>query len=869
MAIQFARIEIVGRSSGGNACCKGAYNARTIVKDNKTNITYNFKHKGDNVYHAVLLPEHADKRFNSVAEFMNEVEHCEKRKDSQLLKDIVLALPDDKELTLQDRINITHLLIEKRAWVKEGLGVQVDIHEPHDGEKNWHTHLLVTTRRFTEDGRSFGLKATDLNPEFKKVGGKSFAIPEAEQIHEDLRDIINDYFKMLGLENRVDAISQLGQEHVGPVRMRSVLNKAVLRNEERREANIEQLNSADALLERVVANKSVFTANDIKKELKCINDDDRSKALLNEALGHSSIIRLSDHNGNDTGLVTTKEVRAEEQKILRLTSYVANVNNIVAICEMDNNLHRSSDIQRLITDSSRNLTQEQTEAIEHLLSNESGIRILQGRAGTGKSHVLGKVCSISESIGVNVIGIAPTHKSRTELAKVGYEQNDTVKGMLFKLHNGRFSLPKNSLIVVDEAGMVANSDYQELMRIAATRKCNVILAGDSRQLSSVSRGGMFEVLADKFGSCELANIQRQNENWGKEVAMCLSRGDARGGLSILQQEGRIEWAFNSKESMGALLLDWHRSTATLSDKIIIAVENKNVDALNAGARQYLKASGYLVGDEYSIAGREFMRGDRVLITQTDKGLGVTNGDIGTIEYADTNKFVFSLGAGKNAKQVEFDPNSYDGFRHGYATTIFKAQGASIKVVYVFHDGFSGMRNSYVALSRHVEELKLYANDVATDGMDSLVKQMSHKLDNGSSLAYLTETEILQKEQEVSNPKGLFGSIVDSAKRGMRTLMDKHLPESEYYNYKEPAKEILPVEKVINNVAIIQEKVAVGDNSSAISDSAKSRPEVSNHSNNASINNANYDMQPIWDRENVELRHNIKFKAEFITNANLG
>ena len=85
--------------------------------------------------------------------------------------------------------------------------------------------------------------------------------------------------------------------------------------------------------------------------------------------------------------------------------------------------------------------------------------------------------------------------------------NDTVKGMLFKLHNGRFSLPKNSLIVVDEAGMVANSDYQELMRVAATRKCNVILAGDSRQLSSVSRGGMFEVLADKLGISGLELIK--------------------------------------------------------------------------------------------------------------------------------------------------------------------------------------------------------------------------------------------------------------------------------------------------------------------------------------------------------------------------
>ena len=397
--------------------------------------------------------------------------------------------------------------------------------------------------------------------------------------------------------------------------------------------------------------------------------------------------------------------------------------------------------------SSLNLTKEQTEATKYLLNNESGVRILQGRAGTGKSYVLGKVCSISESMGVNVIGIAPTHKARTELSKVGYEQNDTVKGVLFKLHNGRFSLPKNTLIVVDEAGMVANSDYQELMRVAATRKCNVILAGDSRQLSSVSRGGMFEVLADKFGSCEIANIQRQNENWGREVAMCLSRGDARTGLSILQQERRIEWGLDAQESMRDLLGDWQNSRIPLADKTIIAVENKNVDALNAGARQYLKASGYLVGDEYSIAGREFMRGDRVLITKTDKSLGVTNGDIGTIEYADSNKFVLSLGSGKDAKHVEFDPNTYSGFRHGYATTVFKAQGASIKDVYVFHDGFSGMRNSYVALSRHVEELKLYANENATGGMDALVKQMSYKLDKGSSLAYISANEYKAAEEE--------------------------------------------------------------------------------------------------------------------------
>ena len=79
---------------------------------------------------------------------MNLVERCETRKDSQLLKDIVIALPDDKEITLKDRIEITKRIIDRAGYVKEGLAVQMDIHSTHNGEYNWHAHLLVTTRRF-------------------------------------------------------------------------------------------------------------------------------------------------------------------------------------------------------------------------------------------------------------------------------------------------------------------------------------------------------------------------------------------------------------------------------------------------------------------------------------------------------------------------------------------------------------------------------------------------------------------------------------------------------------------------------------------------------------------------------------------------
>ncbi len=430
MAIQFARIEIVSRSKGGNSCCKAAYNARTKIKDEQTNITYDFTKRGDNVYHIVLLPNHVNSRFKDPKILMNGVERLEKRKNSQLLKDVVIALPDDKELNLEDRIAITHEIIDEMAWVKNGLGVQVDIHKPHKGERNWHVHLLLTTRRFSKDGKSLGEKAVDLNPQFKNTkGGKDFIIPEEEIIHEKVKEVINRYFEKLGLDNRVDAIGAVAQQHIGPVRMRSLINKVVEENELVKDANLKIIKEANGLLDHITKYQAIFSKKDVQQAIQKV-EDETIPQVIKQVLASERLVTLYQQDGKATNYYTTIEVRAEELRLMRIADKVnqqAHYDNIYAFKKNIENLTNVSEWQR--------------EALKTILVTDKGVRILRGRAGTGKSHVLGIAYRLATSRRQNAIGLAPTHKAVTELKDKGYEQCHTVKGFLFKLYNDRINLP--------------------------------------------------------------------------------------------------------------------------------------------------------------------------------------------------------------------------------------------------------------------------------------------------------------------------------------------------------------------------------------------------------------------------------------------
>ena len=180
MAIGFARQEFVQRSQGQNACAKSAYISKSTIRFEgncqQASEIYDWSNKGVPVaIYEILLPKGVHEKFKSGERLWNLAESKENRCNSIVAAELVLALPDDKSITLEDRIEMTLSFI-RTHFVDHGLGAEIAIHAPEKQSKprnkkdvpldgnngdlesqslqerdhNWHAHVLTTTRLFTD-----------------------------------------------------------------------------------------------------------------------------------------------------------------------------------------------------------------------------------------------------------------------------------------------------------------------------------------------------------------------------------------------------------------------------------------------------------------------------------------------------------------------------------------------------------------------------------------------------------------------------------------------------------------------------------------------------------------------------------------------
>src|SRR5471032_362507 len=163
MAVYFLNIKTFGRSNGSSAVSAAAYRAGERIRDERSGKTYDHSDRLDVMHKEIILPSQfaADDMAwaQDRANLWNTAENTETRKNARVAREYLVALP--VELSREDRLSLvtgfSRELVERYRFA-----VDVAIHAPRDfpgsDPRNFHAHLLATTREATLEG--LGVKTT-------------------------------------------------------------------------------------------------------------------------------------------------------------------------------------------------------------------------------------------------------------------------------------------------------------------------------------------------------------------------------------------------------------------------------------------------------------------------------------------------------------------------------------------------------------------------------------------------------------------------------------------------------------------------------------------------------------------------------------
>lgn len=139
-----------GKTAGrASVVASAAYRAGARLFDERHRLGFDYTRKGGVAYAAILLPRNAPARYRDRQTLWNAVEQVETRRDAQLAREIMVALP--RELTRQQNITLLRDYVQS-AFVSRGMAADIAMHDPRGDNHNPHAHIMLTMRSFTADG---------------------------------------------------------------------------------------------------------------------------------------------------------------------------------------------------------------------------------------------------------------------------------------------------------------------------------------------------------------------------------------------------------------------------------------------------------------------------------------------------------------------------------------------------------------------------------------------------------------------------------------------------------------------------------------------------------------------------------------------
>lgn len=242
MAIFHLSAKTISRSQGRSATAAAAYRAGEKIKDLRTGEEHDYRKKQGVKSTAIFAPYGAPEWAKNRASLWNEAEAAEKRKDAQVAREVVVALPE--ELDEEAREGLLHSFV-LNSFVRRGMVADCAIHAPNakGDQRNHHAHILLATREISSEG--FGKKNREWNSkELLQQWRKEWA--EETNLYLKLAQksarVTHQSFKAQGLPFE----AQTHEGHaVTSMRRRGVVTEVGSENDRRQAQNARILNLID------------------------------------------------------------------------------------------------------------------------------------------------------------------------------------------------------------------------------------------------------------------------------------------------------------------------------------------------------------------------------------------------------------------------------------------------------------------------------------------------------------------------------------------------------------------------------------------------------------------------------------------------
>ena len=400
------------------------------------------------------------------------------------------------------------------------------------------------------------------------------------------------------------------------------------------------------------------------------------------------------------------------------------------------------------------LEAEQEAMVRQLCTSGAGIDVVEGIAGSGKTFALAAAHDAWTASGYRVRGACLAARAAQRLEEGSGIPSTTLDRLQRNLATD--PLTPTDVVVVDEAGMVSTRSLLRLVEQAQAARAKVVLVGDPRQLPELEAGGAFAALIERHGHAKLETNRRQSEPWEQDALTQLRVGDPDRAFDQYLDQDRIHHG-EGEDLRTRLVTDWHAARTAGADTLMVATNLRAVDDLNDRARQLLQSEGQLNPDMVRIGRRAFTAGDVVLALRNDYHLDVLNGTRGIIERIDPQEQALQVLTDDGRRlSIPFD-YAAGHLTHGYATTIHKAQGATVDRCFVLVEESTTREHAYTALSRGRHGNSLYvaaqqregderhAPEVEPDQLDRLRQSL------GRSIRQALAVNALRPEPEPAAP----------------------------------------------------------------------------------------------------------------------